>query len=101
MSLYGLIYTDNRTSLVQNTDTEKQLQMLSFDSLIIPGWNFSVSQDGVFLLAHLANPTQVLAIKLDYFKLHSLIITLLSTFSPTLPIAMFLVVVTRKHSLGF
>lgn len=36
-SLYGLIYTDNRTSLVQNTDTEKQLETTPFDPLIIPG----------------------------------------------------------------
>lgn len=57
----------------------------------------SVSQDSVFLLAHLANPAQVLSIKWDYFKLHSLIITLLPTFLPPLPIAMFLVVVTLKH----
>lgn len=57
----------------------------------------SVSQDSVFLLAHLVNPAQVLSIKWDYFKLHSLIITLLPTFLPTRPIAMFLVVVTMKH----
>lgn len=53
----GLLYTDKWTSLVQNTDTEKQLQTVSFDPLITPRRNFVVPQDGVSLFINLANPT--------------------------------------------
>lgn len=51
MSLYGFIYTDSQTSLVQNTDAEEQLETVPSDPVITAGRNFPVSQGSIFSLA--------------------------------------------------